>query len=192
RVPLAADCRGGIAAIPSHRSREIPAPGDAGSYGRGGGARSGGNSKIPGRADQFRLARVRGRRSMTERVARLRQASLDARPWLSIERGKLLTEFYRMAGALSAPMMRARALEYILERCALYIGAEELIVGERGPAPKSAPTYPEICCHTVEDFEILDTREKISYCVSADARKVQAEEVIPFWQGKSMRDRMFE
>jgi formate C-acetyltransferase len=128
---------------------------------------------------------------MTERVAQLRQASLDARPWISLERAKLLTDFYRQAGPLSPPMLRARALEYIFERRSVYIGAEELIVGERGPRPKGTPTYPELCCHTLEDFEILHTREKISYCVDEEARRIQREEIIPFWQGHSMRDRMF-
>jgi pyruvate formate-lyase/glycerol dehydratase family glycyl radical enzyme len=128
---------------------------------------------------------------MTERVQRLRQASLDARPWVSLERAKLLTEFYRQAGPLSPPMLRARALEYICEHRTIYMGAEELIVGERGPRPKGTPTYPELCCHTMEDFEILDTREKISYCVDDEARRIQREEIIPFWQGHSMRDRIF-
>ena len=128
---------------------------------------------------------------MTERVQRLRQASLDGRPWISLERAKLLTDFYRQAGPLSPPMLRARALEYIYEHRSIYVGPEELIVGERGPRPKGTPTYPELCCHSMEDFEILHTREKISYCVDDEARRIQREEIIPFWQGHSMRDRMF-
>ena len=92
---------------------------------------------------------------MTERVARLRQCSQAAKPWLTLERAALLTEFYRDAGPLSPPLLRAGALAYIMEHRTLYIGPEELIVGERGPRPKSAPTYPEICCHTPADFEIL-------------------------------------
>jgi formate C-acetyltransferase len=128
---------------------------------------------------------------MTERVAQLRQASLDTKPWLSLERAALLTEFYRQAGPLSPPMLRAGSLQYILERRAIYIGPEELIVGERGPRPKGTPTYPELCCHSLEDFRILDTREKISYCVGDEARRIQQDEIIPYWQGHSMRDRMF-
>jgi len=58
-------------------------------------------------------------------------------------------------------MLRARALAHVMEHRAIYIGPEELIVGERGAAPKGAPTYPELCCHSMEDFEILDSREKI-------------------------------
>ena len=128
---------------------------------------------------------------MTERVAQLRQASLDTKPWLSLERAALLTEFYRQAAPLSPPMLRAGSLQYILERRAIYIGPDELIVGERGPRPKGTPTYPELCCHSLEDFQILHTREKISYCVGEEARRVQQEEIIPYWQGHSMRDRMF-
>ena len=128
---------------------------------------------------------------MTERVQRLRQASLDAKPWVSVERARLLTEYYCQAGPLSPPLLRAGALEYLCEHSSIYLGAEELIVGERGPRPKGTPTYPELCCHTMQDFEILHTREKISYCVDELARRIQGEQVIPFWQGHSMRDRIF-
>ena len=126
---------------------------------------------------------------MTERVARLRQQSLDAAPWLSLERALLITEFHRdCAEAMSEPVRRARAFLYLMERKTIYIGAEELIVGERGPAPKATPSYPELCCHSMQDLEILHTREKISYRVDEEARCIQAETVIPYWQGRSMRD----
>src|ERR1035441_5379739 len=129
---------------------------------------------------------------MTERVARLRDGSLETKPWLSLERARLLTEFYRTSdAALSIPVRRALWLAYLMERKTIYIGSEELIVGERGPAPKGTPSYPELCCHSMQDLEILHTREKISYVVSDEARRIQAEEVIPYWQGGSMRDRIF-
>ncbi len=128
---------------------------------------------------------------MTERVARLRECSLKTKPWLSMERAALMTEFYRNAGAMSPPVLRASALAYIMERRTIYIGRDELIVGERGPAPKGTPTYPELCCHSMEDLEILHTREKISYRVDDSARRTHSEEIIPYWKGHSMRDRIF-
>jgi formate C-acetyltransferase len=129
---------------------------------------------------------------MTERVARLRACSLETKPWLSLERARLLTEFYQTSNAaLSIPVRRALSLAYLMERKTIYIGSEELIVGERGPSPKGTPSYPELCCHSMEDLQILHTREKISYAVSDEARRVQAEEVIPYWRGGSMRDRIF-
>ncbi len=128
---------------------------------------------------------------MTDRVARLRQCSLDTKPWLSIERAALLTEFYKQAGPLSDPVLRAGAFRHIMERKTIYIGPGELIVGERGPAPKGTPTFPELCCHTLQDFDVLNSREKISYAVSEEARSIQRDVIIPFWQGHSMRDRLF-
>jgi formate C-acetyltransferase len=129
---------------------------------------------------------------MTERVARLRECSLETQPWLSLERAALVTEFYRTCDpALSTPVQRARCLEFLMERKAIWIGDGELIVGERGPAPKGTPSYPELCCHSMEDLEILHTREKVFYTVSDEARRTQQETVIPFWRGASMRDRIF-
>jgi formate C-acetyltransferase len=129
---------------------------------------------------------------MTERVARLRAGSLETKPWLSLERAQLLTAFYRTCDAAqSVPVRRASSLAWLMERKTIYIGGEELIVGERGPAPKGTSTYPELCCHSMEDLAILHTRDKISYVVSDEARRIQAEEVIPYWKGGSMRDRIF-
>ena len=129
---------------------------------------------------------------MTERVARLREQSLEARPTLSTERAELITEFYRQdLGPVSAPVRRALAFRYLMEHKTVYIGEGELIVGEKGPFPKVAPTYPELCCHSLEDLDILNSREKIPFIVTPQARQVYAEVIIPFWRGKSMRDLIF-
>ncbi len=128
---------------------------------------------------------------MTERVARLRQCSLDTKPWLSIERAALITRFYRQTNIQSPALRRAHAFKYIMEHKTIWIGEGELIVGERGPRPKGCPSFPELCCHSMEDLEILNSREKISYEVNDEARSVQQKEVIPYWRGRSMRDMMF-
>jgi formate C-acetyltransferase len=78
-----------------------------------------------------------------------------------------------------------------MEKKNIYIGSGELIVGERGPSPKAAPTYPELCCHSMEDLEILNSRPKISYHVDAEAKTIQREQIIPYWQGRSIRDLIF-
>ncbi|MDH4137312.1 MAG: glycyl radical protein, partial [Anaerolineae bacterium] len=71
------------------------------------------------------------------------------------------------------------------------INKGELIVGEKGPAPKAAPTYPELCCHSLEDLDILNSREKISFKVSPETRQIYEETIIPFWRGKTMRELLF-
>lgn len=128
---------------------------------------------------------------MNQRVAKLRQQSLDTVPRITTERAELMTEFYRSAGAYSVPVLRAMAFQHLMEKKAIYIGQGELIVGERGPEPKASPTYPELCCHSLQDLDILDSREKISFAVDDEARRVYREQIIPFWQGRSMRDIIF-
>ncbi len=129
---------------------------------------------------------------MNERTARLRQASLDAVPTVSGERAALMTEFYREnLGRWSPPVLRARAFADLCETKTIWIGDGELIVGERGPAPKAVPTYPELTCHSLEDLQILDTRPKTSYRVPAECLDLYERTVIPFWRGRSLRDRMF-
>lgn len=129
---------------------------------------------------------------MTSRTAKLRQESLDARPSLSPERAELVTDFYHAnEGKYSAPMMRARNFLHLCERKTIYLGEGELIVGERGPRPKAVPTYPELTCHSLEDLRILNSRPKTHYAVDDACLKVYAEKVIPYWRGRSMRDRIF-
>ncbi len=130
---------------------------------------------------------------MNTRVCTLRQQSLEATPRISLERARLLTEFYRtgQADRVSIPEARAMALHHIMARKAICINPGELIVGERGPAPKATPTYPEICTHTPADFDVLDTREKVWFRVGDEERQIQRDTVIPFWSGRSLRDRLF-
>ncbi len=123
---------------------------------------------------------------MNERIKKLREQSLNAEETISIERARLLTEFYSSGEAdkYSIPVARAKAFKYILEHKELYLGEDELIVGERGPSPKATPTYPELCTHSLEDFDILHNREKISFKVDEETKKYQFEEVMPFWNWK--------
>jgi formate C-acetyltransferase len=64
-------------------------------------------------------------------------------------------------------------------------------VGERGPSPKATPTFPELCCHTLADLDVLRTREKISFDVPAEARRTYEDGIIPFWEGATVRELIF-
>ncbi len=132
-------------------------------------------------------------RGMNERVQKLRRQSLNAVPAISIERAELVTEAYQQhEGTVSSPVLRALAFKHLMDNKTLCINAGELIVGERGPSPQATSTYPELCCHTLEDFQVINDRPKISFSVSGPVIQVQQEKIIPFWQGKSMRDRIFK
>jgi pyruvate-formate lyase len=130
---------------------------------------------------------------MNERVKNLREHSVNTRPYISSERAILLTEFYKsgIPDQVSLPVARGLSLKYIMERKAIAIGDGELIVGERGPAPKSTPTYPELCCHTLEDFDVMSRRQRTPFDVDDSVCKVYAETIIPFWKGRTIREKVF-
>ncbi|WXG46230.1 MAG: trans-4-hydroxy-L-proline dehydratase [Candidatus Atabeyarchaeum deiterrae] len=131
---------------------------------------------------------------MNERIAKLREQSLRAIPTLDPERAMMLTEFYKsnVADRVSVPVKRALAFKYLLENKQLCINDGELIVGEKGRAPKATPTFPELCTHTLKNLEILDSRKKIPFKVGEDTWKIYSDTIIPFWKGRSIRDRIFE
>jgi len=131
---------------------------------------------------------------MTERIKKLREQSLNAVNRLSPERAILVTEFYMsdIARGVSVPMQRALAFKFIMENKKIHINEGELIVGERGSEPKATPTYPEISLHSIKDLEILDTREKVSFKVDDETKKIYKELIIPFWKGKSNRDKLMK
>lgn len=128
----------------------------------------------------------------TERIKRLRERSVNTVPSISIERALIETEFYKAnEGKYPIPILRALNFYEICKRKSIYIGADELIVGERGPEPKAVPTFPELTCHTVEDFQVLNTRDLQHYRVSEADIETYAREVIPYWAGKTQRERIF-
>ena len=129
---------------------------------------------------------------MNERIKKLRKQSLNAVTRISAERALLVTEFYKSNEAQSAsiPVVRALNLEYILRNKHICINEDELIVGERGSAPKATPTYPEINLHSIKDLEILDGRKKVFFKVDEEAMKAYQDVIIPFWKGKTNRDRI--
>ncbi len=130
---------------------------------------------------------------MNERIKRLRQQSFEAVPSISIERALLETEFYKAhLGKHSTPVMRAMFFKYLCEKKTLYIGKDELIIGERGPVPKSVPTFPELTCHTGEDLKILKNRDMTPFKISEADINIYKTQVLPYWKGRSMRDRVFD
>ncbi len=129
---------------------------------------------------------------MTPRVARLRKESFEAQPEISVERAVLVTQFYKENyGKYSIPVLRALNFKNLCQKKSIYIGDDELIVGERGPYPKAVPTFPELNCHSVEDLEILNSRKMTRYVVSNEDIERYKKEVIPYWKGRTMRDRVF-
>lgn len=129
---------------------------------------------------------------MNERIKRLHQQSMETEPTLTIERALIETEFYKENyGKMPNCILRARNFYEICKKKTIYIGPDELIVGERGPMPKAVPTFPELTCHTVEDLHTLNTRDLQPYRISQEDIDRYEREVIPYWKRRTQRERIF-
>ncbi len=129
---------------------------------------------------------------MNERIKRLRQQNFDTPTTLSIERALIETAFYKENyGTMPIAVLRAKNFYEICKKKTIYIGEDELIVGERGPLPKAVPTFPELTCHSVEDLHTLNERELQRYTISQEDIDTYEREVIPYWKGKTQRERIF-
>ena len=130
-------------------------------------------------------------RGMNERVKKLRKLSVDTQPHIDLERAKSMTKTYeKYEGVLSIPELRGQVLKDYFATKTLYIGEGELIVGEKGDSPQAAPTFPELCCHTVEDMHVMNDRDLINFKVKEEDYKVQEDVMIPYWDKRSTRSRI--
>ena len=129
----------------------------------------------------------------TERTKKLRELSVASQTAVSLERALLETEFYeKYYGTVETPVLRAFNFKNLMENRKLYIGEDELIVGEKSEGPQVVPTFPELCCHTVEDMTVMNDRKYISFKVKEEDKKLQQDKIIPYWEKRSVRHKILE
>lgn len=131
---------------------------------------------------------------ISQRVKDVRDESRTKKPLISSERAEILTDFYKNHNNPddSIPVQRAKSFHYLLSHMSIPIEKGQCIIGIRGTDIKEVPTYPEICCHTLKDLHILDSRKKNPYLVSKEVKEVYKKEIIPFWNDKNIRKTIFE
>lgn len=131
------------------------------------------------------------KRGMNERIQRLREQSVTTPVHIDLERAKIETDFYKENdGKYSIPVMRAMTLKEYFSKKTLYFGDDELILGEKGKNPQASPTFPELCCHSEEDMKVMSERKLVSFHTTEEDRKLQAAEIIPFWKGRTIREKL--
>ena len=127
-------------------------------------------------------------RGCTERIKRLRRISHSTQPHLDLERAVIETEVYqKYEGAVSIPVLRALVLKEYFSRKTLYLGDDELLVGEKGVDPQCSPTFPELCCHTLEDMHVMNDRKLVNFTVTQEQLDIQEKVIIPYWKDRAVR-----
>ena len=131
---------------------------------------------------------------MNERIKKLRTQTLEAKPTISAERARLITEFYKRpeTRGLSTPMQHALAFKHIMENKSHRLQRRRAHrrrarAGAQGDADLSRGLHPLPPGPRVSST----TARRPPSASDEETRRVYAEEIIPFWQGRSQRDRIF-
>jgi len=127
------------------------------------------------------------------RVERLRTGIINAPQEVCVERARFLTR--SMAENWNEdPLTRmSLALSDILDNISVIIREDELIVGCRTSKLKGAPLFPENKRQWIEEnADGFDARPLQKALIREEEKREIKEEILPFWQGKAVEDRLVE
>ncbi|MBU9852277.1 glycyl radical diol dehydratase GrpM [Rahnella aceris] len=121
----------------------------------------------------------------TERVVRLKNMILHAKPYVESERAVLATQAYKENEQLPAIMRRARVVEKIFNELPVTIRPDELIVGAVTINPRSTEICPEFSYDWVEkEFNTMEHRVADPFIIPKKTAE-DLHEAFKYWPGKT-------
>lgn len=123
-----------------------------------------------------------------ERTQKLNEAMRNVKPEICIERAKLITESYKQTEGMPYIIRRAEGLKYLLEHMTIFIDEEELIVGNHGSKPRSAPLFPEFGGFSKKELDMMPTRKVDTLQITEEEKEILLKEIYPYWENKSIGD----
>lgn len=132
--------------------------------------------------------------SRTDRVQRLREKFMEARPNVDIERAVIYDRVFKLSDELASdPLIvaRAKAFYTFLNERTIYIEDDQLFAGSFGKQARAFPIYPEsVGDDLVDEYRKLPTREIDSFDYAEEDRLI-LEELLPRWHEHSLRQQIF-
>ena len=129
----------------------------------------------------------------TERIDRLHRYITSSKYGICVERGRLLTEYYR-AHTDEAPIKRrANGMNHVLQNMSIYILPGSMFAGNQASHPRWAPLFPEFDMEWMEsemlngDPYFPDQRPEDRY-ILREEDKPAIREICDFWKGQTVTD----
>ncbi len=118
---------------------------------------------------------------MSERIAILRQATMDEPRFLSLEQALIITRVYQENAADSIPRKRAKALAAALRNLDIAIHPRELIVGNRTAGVRAGVVFPEAGISWIDkEIETLPTRPQDTFQVKPGDVDLFRSVILPY------------
>ena len=129
----------------------------------------------------------------TERIDMLHRYITSSKYGICVERGRLLTEYYR-AHTDEAPIKRrANGMNHVLQNMSIYILPGSMFAGNQASHPRWAPLFPEFDMEWMEsemlngDPYFPDQRPEDRY-ILREEDKPAIREICDFWKGQTVTD----
>jgi len=127
---------------------------------------------------------------MGERIGRLKGRFLNSERKVDIERAIFITEAYRENEEKPQIVKRALALKAILSRMSIELRDDELIVGNQTKYSRGGPLFLDYAVDWIlEQMDTFPTRQGDRFQITEE-QKQALREVLPYWKGKCLRDRI--
>ena len=128
----------------------------------------------------------------TDRIIGLKNKTLSAARYLSIDQAKIITRVYQENKHLPIILKRAEALAHALAEMPIAIDPEEYIVGNRTSEIRAGVVFPEAGINwLVSEIETLPFRSQDPFKVKPADKTYFKEIIEPFWRGKTLEDDIY-
>jgi len=129
---------------------------------------------------------------MNDRIAGLKRLFLSSPRRIDTERAEIVTRSYRENESKPPILKRAIALREVLTLMTLDLRDDELIVGNQTKDRRGVPLFPEYAVDWIRsDMDEFSTRKGDRFGIT-DEQKQLIREILPFWEGRCLRDRIKE
>ena len=127
---------------------------------------------------------------MNERIATLKQLFLASPRQVDTERAEIVTRAFRENEGKPQVLKRALAFREILTRMSIDLRDGELIVGNQTKHRRGVPLFPEYAVDWIRaGMDDFMTRKGDRFRIT-DEQKLTIRELLPFWEGRCLRDRI--
>jgi pyruvate formate-lyase/glycerol dehydratase family glycyl radical enzyme len=127
------------------------------------------------------------------RILSLREKTMAAERYLSIEQAKIITSVYRQNEDNPVVLKRAKALSGSLLEMTVAIDPDELIVGNRTPGIRAGVVFPEAGISWLsKELGKLPFRPQDPFKVKQQDISYFKEEIEPYWNGKTLEDDIYK
>ena len=126
---------------------------------------------------------------LTQRIEKIRQNYVHAKPQISCERAAIWTQSYRKTAGKPVCIRSAQAFCDCCAQLGVHIFEGELIVGAIGEYRKCGILTPEFSWQWVDrEMDHFADRPQDPYIITDEQRKFVREEIFPYWKGCSLEE----